>query len=326
VRFSVDPWDPSYGAGVDAELGTSDAVIDAGVEVPVEKWAPVAVDRSAVPPETVLFVDGVRRIDAQVWIDDEHGGAAPGICASYAAGVVCCRHAERAHLVSGIVGHGLFTTAVDAEDIETTAGRYTVRVAATRPGIASTQLLSLALQRRLAEVELLAAGSARQDRVEGDLLVVDGPLHGRHNLPHVIGLVKSHRKDYLEWPLNSVVADLEAGERTPAFLIRGSWERYSWYLRLPCPPGSPWAGIVRIECNADLPISGAVFSASLSQVTLPRFASTAYKDPRAPQNLHPIGGLERELRHRLGDPGLRYRALKQAAHSPRLAVVGSNAV
>jgi hypothetical protein len=46
---------------------------------------------------------------------------------------------------------------------------------------------------------------------------------------------------------------------------------------------------------------------------LPRFASSEHKDPRAPQNLYPIGALERELRRRLGDPHLLYRALRLAA-------------
>jgi hypothetical protein len=40
--------------------------------------------------------------------------------------------------------------------------------------------------------------------------------------------------------------------------------------------------------------------------------SEPHIDPRAPQNLVPIGALERELRHRMGDPGLVYRALRLA--------------
>ena len=48
-------------------------------------------------------------------------------------------------------------------------------------------------------------------------------------------------------------------------------------------------------------------------MTLGRYASEPYKDPRAPQNLYPIGGLERELRRRLGDAGLMFRALRVAA-------------
>jgi hypothetical protein len=53
--------------------------------------------------------------------------------------------------------------------------------------------------------------------------------------------------------------------------------------------------------------------ANLSQSTLGRFASATYKDSRAPQNLYPIGGLERALRHRLSDPQLLYRALRESA-------------
>jgi hypothetical protein len=48
-------------------------------------------------------------------------------------------------------------------------------------------------------------------------------------------------------------------------------------------------------------------------VTLPRFASEAHKDARAPQNLYPIAGLERHLKRLLGDPMLLERALRTAA-------------
>ena len=68
-----------------------------------------------------------------------------------------------------------------------------------------------------------------------------------------------------------------------------------------------------MECGADLTVEAAVGLAALSQVTLVRYASTEYKDSRAPQNLYPIAGLERALRRRLGEPGLLYRALRRAA-------------
>jgi len=70
---------------------------------------------------------------------------------------------------------------------------------------------------------------------------------------------------------------------------------------------------VRIECAADIRTADAVKLANLSQVTLCRYASSEYKDPRAPQNLYPIAGLERELHHRLGNSKLLYRALRAAA-------------
>ena len=57
--------------------------------------------------------------------------------------------------------------------------------------------------------------------------------------------------------------------------------------------------------------------AGLSAATLPRFASSAYKDPRAPQNLVPIAGLERRLRGLLGDARVLHRALALATARSR---------
>jgi hypothetical protein len=60
-------------------------------------------------------------------------------------------------------------------------------------------------------------------------------------------------------------------------------------------------------------VSDAARLAHVVTASLPRYASARHKDPRAPQNLYPIGGLERELRRRLGDSDLAVRALKIAA-------------
>ena len=313
MRFSVDPWDPTYGTSLDAELGASDQEIDAGVEVPARSWAPIPPDPGVPAPEAVLFVDGVRRVDAQVWVD-EPVGTAPGLCASYAAGVVCCCGPGGAHLQTVHVRRGVFTTGEAAADIVTTAGTYRATRAAARSDVAPMQVLSLALQRDLADLELLAAATAREQHAGGDdLLVVDGPLRGRQHLPRTIGFVKSHRSEYLPADLGAVVAALRAGERTPVFGLGTSWERHTWYLRLPGASGTPWAGVVRVECSADLPAAQAVALAARSQATLTRYASTAYKDSRAPQNLYPIAGLERGLRRRLGEQALLYRALRRAA-------------
>jgi hypothetical protein len=96
-------------------------------------------------------------------------------------------------------------------------------------------------------------------------------------------------------------------------LIGGPVTRYSWYLRLPCPVAHGWDGVVRLETAADRRVDEVAALADDLGRTLPRFASRPHKDPRAPQNLVPIGGLERELRHRLGDPTLLLRSLRVAA-------------
>jgi hypothetical protein len=129
----------------------------------------------------------------------------------------------------------------------------------------------------------------------------------------VVGYIKTHHVSYLPPELDQVVARLECGERTPVFLIGGKWSKHSWYLRLPCDKGHSWTGVVRCEITGDVEVSDVIATADLVTATLPRYASQSHKDPRAPQNLHPIAGLERELRRRLGDLNLLYRGLRIAA-------------
>jgi hypothetical protein len=256
------------------------------------------------------------------------GEPTAALCASYAAGVVCCC-AAGAHLMASERRRGLFSVAPHASDILTRAGGYKAHhVRVKRAGAPVMTTLSQSLQGRLAEVEAIAAAEARglsgdaatapaghPGNSTSDLLIVDGPLRGRDRLPRALGYIKSHHATYLPPELNALVGTLTPGQRTPAFHMGTSWDRYSWYLRLPGPAGAPWSGVVRIECAADLPVSEVTRLAGLSQRSLGRFASDSYKDSRAPQNLYPIAGLERELRRRLGDPRLLYRALREAART-----------
>jgi hypothetical protein len=126
--------------------------------------------------------------------------------------------------------------------------------------------------------------------------------------------VKTHHTAYLTGDAAAVLAALAPGERTPAFTIGTTWTRHSWYVRLPGAGGAPLAGVVRCECPADVAPEQLVTLADLTASILPRYASEAHKDGRAPQNLYPIAGLERELRRRLGDSALIYRGLRSAAH------------
>jgi hypothetical protein len=78
------------------------------------------------------------------------------------------------------------------------------------------------------------------------------------------------------------------------------------------PGGHSWTGIVRCEASGRLPKDDVRRMADRTAAILPIVGSEPHIDPRAPQNLVPIGALERELRHRMGDPGLVYRALRLA--------------
>ncbi|MFE9691145.1 hypothetical protein [Micromonospora sp. NPDC005806] len=316
-RLFVDAWDPAYGASFEAGGGggpaaPSSAQVDAEVELPATDWRAIGVRRDVPAPDVVLLVDGVRRIDASVWTVEDDGGSFPGIAASYAAGVVRC-DLERgaAELAGAKVGRGLFTASPSAQDVVAGRIRYPVHRVG---GTGELSKLPAAVQAPLTALEVAVSDAARTD---GDLLVVDGPLRSRRQLPRTLGYIKTQHSQYLDARLTAVVTGLTPGQRCPVFRLGTAWGGYSWYLRLPVSGGAPWAGIVRVECSAELTETEAIELADLSLVTLPRFASTPYKDPRAPQNLIPIAGLERRLRGLLGDARLLHRVLTAAARGIR---------
>jgi hypothetical protein len=310
VRFAVESWSPDYGSPIDdAALEPSTAEVDAGVEVPVEQWAPRSV--TAEPVADLLFVDGVRRVEAHVWITDDEGREHQGVCASYAAGAVRCTRTAavvEARLVEARVERTLFSTVAGAEPIVTRHALFGVHVAVDGEGAD----LPLLLQRAMGDLELRVAAAAGSP---DQLVVVDGPLRPGQTGLHLVGYVKTHRAAYGPEVVGDVVRALAVGQRTPLLLLGGLRNRYTCYLRLPVEVRHGWAGIVRLEVSADQPVADAAAQADRLAATLGRFASHETKDARAPQNLYPIAGLERELRRRLGDPALLFRALRSAAHA-----------
>ena len=301
-KVAIESWDPDYGVPSTEQAEGTDVEIDVDVEVPEPQWGPVRAQAEQIP-EALVFIDGVRRIDANAWLEDGRSPVRQGMFASFAAGAV--RVVEQAHVDRVEVRRTLFA-AGSPEAFVTRAGTYEPFGVAT----AGADALSSALQERLGDLEVdVAVGIAEN----ADLVVVDGPLYRRAHLPHTIGYVKTHRVQYLKGhPLETITA-LAEGERTPVFRFRTSWTRHAWYLRLPGPRAHAWSGVVRMEATADLALDETVALADLTASVLPRYASKPHKDPRAPQNLYPIAGLERELRHRLGNPLYVLRALLAAA-------------
>jgi hypothetical protein len=304
TTYTVDPWDPGYGVARGDELDgrESTARLDLNVELPAASWRPLS-PADGPRPGSILFLDGVQRIDARVWKHGEDPEPIPGVIASLAAGLVRCDGA--AQIVDWQVDRGVF--AESGEDIKTRHAHY--RFHRTTGGL---DKLTLGVTGRLAALEVDLANAWRQkSNVEDDLLVVDGPLRGRTHLARTVGYVKTHQKSYLQAEQAAVVASLGPGQRSPVFKMGTSWERLSWYLKLPSGESrAPWSATVRLECSADLSPEEAIALADVTAQVLPPLASSPHKDPRAPQNLVPIGGLERQLRHRLGDAALLYRSLR----------------
>jgi hypothetical protein len=297
MEYAVDGWDPEYGSSISPDMEASDATVDLDRELPGSAWRPVTP--AAPPVDDVVFVDGVRRIDARVWaIGPER--TEPALAVSVAAGAVRCT--DRAEVIDSRVDRVL----VGAGPLEPITGQgldFTVLAAVDD----DEATLVAAVQQHMGQLEARVAG----DLEPTDLLVVDGPLTGRAHLPGAIGYVKSHRTTYLPAVVEPVVRRLAPGQRTPLFMLHTSWQRWSWYLRLPGGTGHPWAGVVRIEAMPTGSLSSVVALADRTAATLPRFASPPHRDARAPANLLPIAGLEDTLHHLLGDRDFIQRRLRQ---------------
>ena len=102
------------------------------------------------------------------------------------------------------------------------------------------------------EMTVLEEHAVRQ---AGDVpMVVDGRLEPRSGgfegeLRPVIGVIKTHRENYLH-PLGlQLLYQLQPGQRTPAFVIPGKLDVVSWFLRF--AGGMPNYGYVRVEILKD---------------------------------------------------------------------------
>jgi hypothetical protein len=164
--------------------------------------------------------------------------------------------------------------------------------------------------------------------VEGWTVICDGPLSfvRSTDLP-VCGYVKTHHRPLLVPEQHALVATLAGGQRSPLFAVS---DRYSCYLRISDRSlgQGPWHGIARLEFPQSAGLAEVTRTANQIAAVLPRFAGVRHIDPRAPQNLQPIGALERQLRQRLGNPRQSALAVREAARllrQPELDPVGGAA-
>jgi len=315
LTLRIDPWTPSYESAVQVEEDDAAVPTDVDPYVETEAWEPLTPRESARPP-AVVFVDGVQRVETRV-IGEDDGRMVYGAFASIAVGATFARPGaaecavELPQRILGLTGGASFPP------VEVPCGRLTLRFEAHSTDIAGVNAVHEAVQsaRRAAETKL---GEQLVDAGH-PLVIVDGRLNlqpSRHSM--TLGLVKTMHKQYLQPAQIAVLAQLAPGTRTPLFRIPRDRAVYSWYLRLAAPRAieHAWAGIVRLETLDSIGLEAAVELADVTARHLPAFASSSIRDPRAPQNLYPIGALEDRLRRQLGDHELIRRHIE--AHFQRV--------
>ena len=308
----LDPWQADYDTAwrTDSEA-TVPPDIDLGVELPVHDWRPLSAERCEDMGE-LLFVDGSRRMEARVHLEDQEGWRAHGGLGTTAVGAVRVRPGTRAEFVPDLrvarwclVGAGREHPAISlaASDGWLADLRYEpVAVAGSDP-----ESIMQGLQDTMRHQEQLLAARLVEDH-PGALIVCDGPLPQDGPLEQMIGYIKTSSVQRLPDEQLQLARELKAGERTPIHLVgQGRYRHYEWVLRLRDP--SPWyyslAGTVRLQVAVPDGENGLTERvarlADWSCVMLPGFSSQAHQDPRAPQQLLPVRALEAELKRRMGN-------------------------
>lgn len=306
----IDPWSVEYGSETPTEFNLDEETVDLDITVEhaAELWAPIAPASIAALPEMAV-VDGVRRMEARLVVSRD-GRTLHGALGAFGVGVVHCRN-----------GRAVFGEEVRGRLLILGSGQVLPAPVTVSPGLVyeprsvadddpDAPLRGLHHDMRVAE-EQLARRLAADERV---LVLSDGPLSiGDNTAGRVVGFVKRLFKLYLGPEQLPVLRALTCGTRTPVFLIRsaGRFARYSWFIRIAnrLRVESDLTGLVRLEVSEGVGLEEAVRLAELTTSVIPRFVPSRSRDPRAPQNLVPIGALEQHLRRGLGDTRLIHRRL-----------------
>lgn len=309
-QVRIDPWAVEYGSETPLEFAADEetADLDVSVEVDPAHWRPLEPPAGVLRPEMAI-VDGVRRMEARLVVSKE-GRTLHGALGAYGVGVVHCRDGRATYGREDLGRLLIFGS-----------GQRPPAPVAVSPGLVyqplsvaeedpDAPLRGLHGEMRRAE-ERLARALAADQRV---LVVADGPLNiSEHTPGRVVGFVKRLFKLYLGPEHLPVLRSLPCGTRTPVFLIRsaGRFARYSWFIRIGnrLAVESDMTGLVRLEVAEGLGLEEATRLADMTTAVIPAFVPSRSRDPRAPQNLVPIGALETHLRRSLGDARLIHRRL-----------------
>jgi hypothetical protein len=300
----VETWAADYGSP--NQIDENNDSNGAAALIPEEGFSFVSPPQG--PDLSVAFVDGVRRGEAPLaqWIDEV---TVPGLAGAYAVGAVLADAGRTPSYGHERVERVVVWAGGQTGELPEIAGGWRWRVESTPDPAPIAPMRRLQELMRRAEARLADALAQ-----EGYLVLLDGTLWFASPYDHknIAGYVKTHHVRLLPEAEAKRLPDLPAGHRTTIF--RTDANRYACYLRLAerAPRTAPMSGIVRLEFAGSLPLETVRTMAGGFAAAIPRYAGIAHIDPRAPQNLQPIGALETHLRHLMGDGGLAERAVRDA--------------
>lgn len=306
-RVYTEDWDPAYGNPATFDIDDTDAVEQA--EAGDDHIGP-----SAAREQPICFIDGTRRAELSVWLENSATGArVPGLMGAYAVGAVTVRPGANAGFEGIRVGRLAIWGAGHTGRITATTGHRWESEATTVTDPAK-------LLDHLQDLMRAAEGRLALDAADaGWNVVLDGPLNRIRSLHALVtGYVKTHRRQILPDAAHARVPTLPVGARTRIFTA--GTDRYTCYVRVgrPGPGGSPWSGIARLDFPAVAGLDAVTVRATELASLLPRYAGVAHRDPRAPVNLTPVKNLENRLYRMLGRVEHATRAARDAVIAGRI--------
>jgi uncharacterized protein len=305
----LDPWPPDYDSAVQIDETEFQSPPQIDLTVEMSQWQPVR-NHCSSPFKDLAFVDGVRRVEARVIIQEPRQ-LIYGLFGAVGVGNVL-RTTGSVRISSTLIHRYLILGAGKKQSETIRAGRCPLEFEGIASALNTPPDMVAELQNLMRTAEAALGLSLLSPT---NCVFVDGPLtYFSTSSQPLVGIIKRIHRLYLPSDALELLARLDAGERTPLFMIAdGKYNRYSCYLRLTRPLATehPYAGIIRIEVRAAVGLETTLNLADFACQELPSFASSRIRDPRAPQNLLPVGALEDELKRRLGDPVLIQRGIQQ---------------
>jgi uncharacterized protein len=320
-NFRLEAWGNDYQPPINIEeLEESQSEVDATVEE--TDWSKFSKHRPQPNlPRRLIFLDGRRRIDAAL-IGGSGNTMNYGVFGTIAVGAVfvdrLTHTAKSGNLtIRRILGFGGNQEAPltripcplgsSAQLVYEPAEPYVENNPEIRKNLVQNAMLK-------AEASL----ATKYHTTEADTLVIrDGRLP-YNSANFTVGYVKTMHKNYLSEEHATLLWELKPQERSPIFLIKEkNRPNWSWYIK----SGNSQTncqrlgyhdlhGVVRLELSSEIPLETVQKIADQTTYLIPEYASHPYKDPRAPQNIIPVGALERELGRRMGDANLIKRRLQ----------------
>lgn len=263
---AYDPQPPLWDAPTDEADVPEEVTLD--YEIDRASWTarvvtqPPGWDPLDWPERPVRFIDGKDVGQTIAWLRAPGGYPVPvrlseigGVAVRVADGLCRRESASVERVVSMVVDPFPW------DEIESFAAALQVNgfhlLPATPPGpnrkpsFDFEEMRKAAQNRSNTEMAVLEEAALAQDHLTPT--IVDGRLEPRsggfdQSRSPVVGVVKSHSKNYLHALGLQLLYQLRPGERTPLFEITGKLPVVSWYLRLVGDGGGmPNWGIVRVE-------------------------------------------------------------------------------